>query len=430
MGQHLGVAEDPDRRAASGSEIRVVFLQHADAEQLLPVLQQLLGQAVTPPSVRTRTRRSSTSTTGETAMTETAPAPVAAAAPSGTPPLAARNAVVTRFEGANAIVISATPDVQRMLGEVVRQLDVRRQQVLVEAIMVEISDGAAEQLGVQLFLSGLRGSNIPFAVTNYSNIAPNANLIASAIAARELGADDDLVDELEDAAIGSIATASGGILGGAIRGGNEIFGAIVNAVRSDNQSNLLSTPSIMTLDNEEAYFLVGQEIPITTGEALSPNFDNAFRTVQRQNVGITLEVRPQINAGGTIKLDLRVEVSSIAGPVSSSFQDLILNKRELQDIIAVDDGEIVGIGGLLDDNERRTIERIPLLGDIPLIGELFRSRSRSRGRTNLMIFIRPTIMRTAEDARAMSARRYGYARGQQMLANPDREPTLDELVRD
>jgi general secretion pathway protein D len=186
----------------------------------------------------------------------------------------------------------------------------------------------------------------------------------------------------------------------------------------------------MTLDNQEARILVGQEIPITTGEALSPNFDNAFRTVQRQNVGITLEVRPQINAGGTIRLELRQEVSSIAGPVSARFQDLILNKREIETTITVDDGEIVGIGGLLDDNDRRTLDRIPLLGDIPVIGNLFRSRGRSRARTNLMVFIRPTILRSAQDARAMSGRRYNYARGQQLLANPNREPSLDELVRD
>ena len=251
---------------------------------------------------------------------------------------------MTRFEGANAIVISAAPDVQRTLGEVIRQLDMRRQQVLVEAIIVEISDTAAQQLGVQLFLSGLRGSNIPFAITNYSNITPNIGTIAGAIAARELGGTTTTVttgtgsttttttgtgSDLIETAAGAARRDQWRPAGGAIRSGNAIFGAIVNAVRSDNQSNILSTPSIMTLDNQEAYILVGQEIPITTGEALSPNFDNTFRTVQRQNVGITLEVTPQINAGGTIKLDLRVEVSSIAGPVSSGFQDLILNKREI-----------------------------------------------------------------------------------------------------
>jgi len=447
------VARELDRRAANGSEIRVVFLQHADAEQLLPVLQSVLGQPVTQPASQGRTRRGTSlsappgqsggSLPATVSTVEPArPAPVAA---TGAPPIGLRAAVVTRFEGANAIVISASPDVQRTLGELIRQLDVRRQQVLVEAIIVEISDSAARQLGVQLFLSGLNGSNIPFAITNYSNITPNIGSIAGAIAARELGGSTTTVNtgtgsttttttnsgsDLIEQAAGQLAGINGGLAGFAIRNSNAIFGAIINAVRSDNQSNILSTPSIMTLDNQEARILVGQEIPITTGEALSQNFDNAFRTVQRQNVGITLEVKPQINSGGAIKLDLRVEVSSIAGPVSSSFQDLILNKREIENTITVDDGEIVGIGGLLDDNDRRTLQRIPLLGDIPVIGNLFRSRARSRGRTNLMVFIRPTILRSAEDARAMSARRYDYVRGRQLIANPEHEPSLDELVRD
>jgi general secretion pathway protein D len=445
----IEIAQELDRRAANGSEIRVVFLQHADAEQLLPVLQQVIGQAPTQGATPQRARRSSgNAASGGTSRTEAAaPAPVSAApaASGGAGPIGARNAVVTRFEGANAIVISATPDIQRTLGEVIRQLDVRRQQVLVEAIIVEISDQAAQQLGVQLFLSGLRGSNIPFAITNYSNIVPNIGTIAGAVAARELGGTTTTVttgtgstttsttgtgSDLIGAAAAQLAGVNGGLAGLALQSGNAIFGAIINAVRSDNSSNILSTPSIMTLDNQEAHFLVGQEIPVTTGEALSPNFDNTFRTVQRQNVGVTLEVRPQINAGGTIKLDLRVEVSSIAGPVSSSFQDLILNKREIENTITIDDGQIVGIGGLLDDNDRRTFDRVPLLGDIPVIGNLFRSRGRARARTNLMVFIRPTILRSAEDAQAMTSRRYNYVRGHQLIANPNREPTLDELVRD
>jgi general secretion pathway protein D len=454
VAQLIRIAEDLDRRAANGSEIRVVFLQHADAAQLLPVLERLLGQAPTQPSAPQRTRRSSAGAAGQNgaAVPQTAASASAPAAASGGAPASGaiqtvgqRNAVVTRFEGANAIVISASPDVQRTLGEVIRQLDVRRQQVLVEAIIVEIGDTAAQRLGVQLFLSGLRGSNIPFAITNYSSIVPNIGTIAGAIAARELGGSSTTVttgtgsttstttgtgSDLIEAAAGQLAGINGGLVGGAIQSGNAIFGAIVNAVRSDNQSNILSTPSIMTLDNQEAHFLVGQEIPITTGEALSPNFDNTFRTVQRQNVGVTLDVRPQINAGGTIKLDLRVEVSSIAGPVSATFQDLILNKREIENTITIDDGEIVGIGGLLDDNDRRTLDRVPVLGDIPVIGNLFRSRGRSRARTNLMVFIRPTILRTAEDVQAMSARRYNYVRGHQIIASPNREPTLDEIVRD
>jgi general secretion pathway protein D len=454
----MRIAEDLDRRAANGSEIRVVFLQHADATQLLPVLERLLGQSVTQAAQQpvSRGRRPSTtgsanSPQGANAPQASSPAPVAQAASApgggggGTQTVGQRNAVVTRFEGANAIVISAQPDVQRMLGEVIRQLDVRRQQVLVEAIIVEIGDTAAQQLGVQLFLSGLRGSSIPFGITNYSGITPNIGTIVGAIAARELGGSTTTVNTgsgsttttttgtgtgLIETAAGQLAGINGGVLGGAIQSGNAIFGAIINAVRSDNQSNILSTPSIMTLDNQEAYFLVGQEIPITTGEALSPNFDNTFRTVQRQNVGVTLEVTPQINAGGTIKLDLRIEVSSIAGPVASGSQDLILNKRELQNTITVDEGNIVGVGGLLDDNDRRTLNRVPLLGDIPVLGNLFRSRGRARARTNLMVFIRPTILRTAADAQEMTARRYNYVRGHQIIATPNREPTLDEVVRD
>ena len=232
-------------------------------------------------------------------------------------------------------------------------------------------------------------------------------------------------------ALTALNAATGGTAGGAINlGGNAYLGAIINAVSQDNQSNLLSTPSVVTLDNQEAKILVGQEIPVTTGEALSGNFDNAFRTVQRQNVGIQLEVKPQINEGGSIKLFLRQEVSSIAGPVTSNSSDLILNKREIQTTMTVDDGQIMAIGGLLDDNERRTLEKVPLLGDIPVLGELFRSRSRSRGKTNLMVFIRPTIMRSAADAQALAERRYGYIRTQQLLANPDAEPTIDELMRD
>lgn len=453
------IATELDQRAARGSDVRVVFLEHADAAQLLPVLQTLLGQQPTYSqpleNSRLATPQSSNrggSLAGNTSVTterqplgggqQTAPQAAAPANPDSLPP-AYRNAVVTRFEGANAIVISANQDVQRTLGEVIRQLDVRREQVLIEAIIVELSDGAAQQLGVRLFLAGLNGSTIPFGITNYSGLNPNLGQIAGLAGASQLagttvirnpdgttttttGISNDLIEQ----GAAALAGITGGVGGIGARVGDAIFGAIINAVRSDNTSNLLSIPSTMTLDNQEARFLVGQEIPITTGEALSSNFDNAFRTVQRQNVGITLQVRPQINAGGAIKLDLRVEVSSIAGPVSASFSDLILNKRETENTIVVDDGQIVVIGGLLDANERRTIEKIPILGDLPLIGNLFRSRGRERNRTNLMIFIRPTILRTAADARAVAARRYDYIRDQQLAQNPTREPTIDELVRD
>ena len=427
------MAQDLDRRAATGTEIRVIFLENADAEKLLPVLQQLVGQGSgTPPSA---------ASSGEDKNAAT----VVPASTGGGGGVGRGGAVVARYEGANAVVIAGSADVQRMLGEVVRQLDTRREQVLVEAIIVEISDIAARKLGVQFLLGGLPGSGVPFAATNYSNSAPNILTIAGAIGARELNTSTTTIngnttttttnnaesDQLAQAAVNSILSAGGGFAGYAADIGKDaIFGAIINAVKSDNKSNILSTPSVMTLDNQEAKILVGQEIPITTGQALSNNFDNAFRTVQRQNVGIQLEVKPQIGAGGAIKLFLRQEVSSIAGPVSGDFNDLILNKREIETTVTVDDGEIIALGGLLDDNERRTIEKIPLLGDIPGLGELFRSRSRSRTKTNLMVFIRPTILRTAADSRALAERRYGYVRAEQLQQKPKAEPSIDQLVRE
>lgn len=435
MVQRFGaIARDLDRRAASGVEIQVYWLQHADADKLMPVLQQLVGQ----PGVVSAPPASSSGSGGQAAAL---PAAVTTGGSGNGRPMP----IIARYEGLNAVIISAPSDVQRMLSQVIRQLDTRRDQVLVEAIIVEISDDAARKLGVQFLLGGKPGSNIPFAATNYSNAAPNILTIAGAIGARQLNtttttvngntttttSNNGISDQLAQAAVNSILGAGGGFAGFATGiGNNGLFGTIINAVQSDTKSNILSTPSIVTLDNQEAKLLVGQEIPITTGEALSKNFDNAFRTVQRQNVGIQLEVTPQINDGGTVKLAIRQEVSSIAGPVSNNFSDLILNKREIQTTVTVDDGQIIALGGLLDDNERRTLEKIPLLGDIPGLGQLFRSRSRARSKTNLMVFIRPTILRSEAEARALAERRYNYVRAQQRLLRPDEEPSIDQLVRD
>lgn len=433
----VSIARDLDRQAASGTEIRVYWLEHADAEKLMPVLQQLIGQG----------GATSASTTSVSGSAVPAAAPVDVSPSSGNGISTRGPAIVTRYEGANALIVAANNDVQRMLGEVIRQIDTRREQVLVEAIIVEISDNAAKQLGVQFLLGS---TSTGFAATNYSNAAPNILTLGGAYASTRLNTTETtvvapdgtrttttttenggLASSLQQAAVDSLLGASGGFGGIATQlGKNGIFGAIINAVKSDTDSNILSTPSVLTLDNQEAKILVGQEVPITTGEVLSNNFDNAFRTVQRQNVGIQLEVKPQINSGGAIKLFLRQEVSSIAGPVSNNSSDLIINKREIETTVTVDDGQILALGGLLDDNERRTLERIPLLSDIPLLGELFKSRSRSRAKTNLMVFIRPTILRDKADSKRLTAQRYNYIRDQQLLKNPDVEPSIDELVRD
>ncbi len=443
VARFVSMANDLDAKAAGGTELRVYWLEHANAETLLPTLQQLIGGGSDPVQKAGLSPASTSSSEGGSA-------PVAAAAPTptstgggGTGSISTRGpAIITRYEGANAIIVAANSEVQRMLGELIRQLDSRRQQVLVEAIVVEIGDDAAKRLGVQFLLGG---KNIPFVATSYSNASPNILTLGGAYAANQLSqqtttvngnttvtqTNSSLGNSLQEAAAASLLTATGGFAGfaGDI-GKNTIFGAIINAVKSDTTSNLLATPHIVTLDNQAAKFLVGQDVPITTGEQLGDNFENAFRTVQREEVGIKLEVTPQVNGAGEVKMFLRQEVSSVAGPVSSRNSDLILNKRSFETVLTVDDGEILAIGGLLNDDERKTIERIPLLSDIPLLGELFKSRSRTRSKTNLMVFIRPTILRNREDNAALTARRYGYIRDFQLQRNPDQEPAIDTLVRD
>ena len=409
-----------DRRAERTGGVRVVRLQHASAEQLLPVLQQLVGQA---PDGEDAGGSVAASAAG---AAEATTAQVISAVPGKRP-------TIVRYPGANSLIINADPETQRLLVDVITQLDTRREQVLVEAIVVEISDNAAKRLGAQLLVAGKEGSNVPFLATQHPGAGTGIMPIAGGWYAeqqrREGNDDDGVLDLARQAAVQSLLGINGALGGIAGSNDNATFGLIIDAVNSDTASNLLSTPSILTLDNEEARILVGQEVPTTSGEVLGDNNSNPFRTIERQDVGIQLEVTPQINAGGGITLTLRQEVSSIAGPVSDDFSELVLNKREVETRVLVDDGEIVALGGLLDQSDRNTVSKVPLLGDIPIVGQLFKHRSRSRDKTNLMVFIRPTIVRSTADAQAMSAGRWDYMRGRLPVMG-ERETALDELVRE
>lgn len=415
------MALELDSRAERTGNVRVVPLRHASAEQLLPVLQQLVGQAAAGDD-REQVAGGGAIAIGPDGASEGAAQLIA--------PAPGRRPVIVRAPGQNALVISADPDTQRTLVEVIEQLDVRRRQVLVEAIVVEISDDAARKLSAQLATAG-RDGNVPFTATQYPGADPG---ILSLAAAAALDPDSDAGAAARKAAMQSLLGLSGGLAGVAGSAGDTLFGLIINAVKSDTASNLLSTPSILTLDNEAARILVGQEVPITTGEVLGNDNSNPFRTIQREDVGIQLEVTPQINAGGGITLKLRQEVSSVAGPVSADFGELVLNKREIETNVLVDNGAIVALGGLLDQSERDTVHKVPLLGDIPVVGALFRSSARANARTNLMVFIRPTVIENAEDARRATAPRYDYMRQAQLgFGNDDagrREAALDVLVRD
>ncbi|MEP6342656.1 MAG: type II secretion system secretin GspD [Maricaulaceae bacterium] len=318
---------------------------------------------------------------------------------------------VAHDPGSNTLVISASPDVQDEIAALIRQLDQRRPQVLVEALIVEISDSTARELGVQFGVAGTDGTDIPLVTTNFSRSAPSLLALTGALAGPGLGLGDTVQGSLETSAVDSLLGLSGGSLGFASRGNDAVFSAIINAVESDTDSNILSTPFVTTLDNVPASLLVGQEIPITTGTSLSSDSASIFSTTERKEVGIKLEVLPSINEGDTIRLEIKQEVSSLAGVLSTtSTTDPITNQRDIETTVLADNGEIIVLGGLLQDDEQISSEKVPLLGDIPVLGNLFKSEGKSRGKTNLMVFIRPTIIRSAADARPLTQRRLDQVR--------------------
>jgi general secretion pathway protein D len=394
-----------DEQAKPTGDTRVIFLQHADAGQMVEMLQSVVDQP----------------RTGGAAGGQPNAAPAAA-------PSASQRAVITRFEGANAIVVRADPAVQQEVESIIRQLDRRAEQVLVQAIVVEISEGAAKNLGVQLLLGGNGDSDIPFFATNFSSASPSLLTLSAALGAGGLSVSPDLHDQLQEAAADSLLGAFGGIGGFASDLGSDgLFGLIINAIKRDGDSNLISTPSILTLNNREAEFLVGQNVPVTTGEVLSSNNNNPFRTIERQDVGVKLRVKPQINADGSITLVLRQEVSSV-DPFSASFGELVFNKREIETSVLVDNGEIVVLGGLLDQNEQVTNEKVPILGDIPFIGALFSSEQTQKDNTNLMIFIRPVIVGSADAARSITQPELDRMIQQQRLSNGGAPSMLDGVL--
>lgn len=399
----LPVLKQLDDNNASRGDLRVVYLKHANAEQLLPMLETV---------TKSLSRKDA----------------------SGNPLASEGDVTVSAYAGANAIVVSASSDMQQRIANVIHMLDVARDQVLVEAIVVEVSEGAAKELGVQYLLSGSKTSGVPFTVTNYSNTAPNILAVTGALKLNDTlnsGSDSSSTANtaVQAAAVDSLIGMNGFALGIAGETSNgTIFGAVLNAVKQDKGSNILSTPSILTMDNEPASFLSGQEIPISTGEALGSANTNAFRTIERKDVGIKLEVTPQINEDDEIRLHIRQEISSIAGPVSTTFSELVTNKREIETTVRVKDGEMVALGGLIQQDESSTVDKVPFLGDIPLLGRAFRSDRKSRSKTNLMIFLRPTIVRDNDDASALTAKKYNYMQAQQSSVKT--QMTLDQLVRD
>jgi len=429
IGRLINVVGELDRVGQSQADLSVIKLNHADAEELTPLLREIAN-----------------------ASSESGGSEGAAASNSR------QRATISFHAPTNSVIISGDANIQQRLRDVVNQLDVRLAQVLIEAIIVEVTDDTARELGIQYFLTGSQGnSSVPFSATNFASAQPNilaaagAALLNSRDASRQSGTstvvtnpsgqvvttttanqDDALTGiagGLAQTALNSLVGVNGFSFGGVGEfGDGNFFGGILTALKQDNETNVLSFPSVVTLDNQEASLSVGQEIPITTGEAVGDNFSNAFRTVSREEVGVILTVTPQINEGGTVLLEIEQEISSVSGQVISTSTDLITNKREISTTALVDDGDILVIGGLVEQSEELVEEKIPLLGDIPLAGNLFKTTARSKDRSNLMIFIRPTIIRDRKSAGEATKKKFDYIRAREILTTGDPTSGMERLI--
>ena len=313
-------------------------------------------------------------------------------------------------EGTNSLIITADTDEMAALEAVIARLDIRRAQVLIEAIIVEMTITQGQDLGLQwLFANdnGVFGSNV---TTDEARRQSAANLAGALIPSD--GSED--IGTREVAA--SLATIPGTTLGWGVVDESLTMAVILNALESQGNSNILSTPSLLTLDNEEAYITVGSEVPFVTGSytntGVGNGASNPFQTIERQSVGVTLKVTPQINDGDAVVLDIVQEVSTLAPSLIAS--DLITNERKIETMVLANDGNIVVLGGLVSDEVKDNSEGVPLLSSIPLLGRLFRTDSVEVTKQNLLVFIRPTIIRDDEDLAGATAEKYRFIRDQQM----------------
>jgi general secretion pathway protein D len=317
--------------------------------------------------------------------------------------------VITHHEKTNSLIIASAEANLSTIRNIISQLDIRRAQVLVEAIIVELSETAAKNLGIETIFNGTDKDSVPIGVTRFTGSGPDLLSIVGSAA-------DSTDVTLSTTAAASLLNTQGLIAGfGDLTPGKDNFVGIINAIAQDSNSNILSTPSIMAMDNELATSIIGQEIPITTGESLGTNNANPFRTTSRQEVGIKLEVTPQINEGSSVVLKIKIEVSGVAG-VPMSGIDIITNKRAIETTALVDNNQIIVLGGLVDEDTQDSISKVPFLGSVPILGKLFQSSSSTTVKKNLMVFLRPTIITDSNSANATSNEKYNYIKARQMLS--------------
>ena len=316
--------------------------------------------------------------------------------------------VITHHEKTNSLVISSEESNIPGIRNLISKLDIRRAQVLVEAIIVELSETAANNLGVETIYKGSDDGDIPIGVTSF-DVGTGPDLLALAGSVSSDGTDATL----SQVATSSLLGAQGLVAGFGNLTGADNFIGIINAVANDQNSNILSTPSVIAMDNTPSRLLVGQEIPITTGESLGSSNINAFRTTSREEVGIKLEVTPQINEGSSVILNVKQEVSSVAGTYASGV-DLITNTRTIETTVLADNKQIIVLGGLIDEDIQENISKVPGLGKIPLLGRLFRSSSKQVIKKKLYVFIRPTILVDSDSINELSSEKYNFIKAEQL----------------
>ncbi|MDC0440846.1 type II secretion system secretin GspD [Gammaproteobacteria bacterium] len=322
--------------------------------------------------------------------------------------------IVTHHRETNSLIVSSEETNLEVIRNLVSKLDIRRAQVLVEAIIVELSETAAKSLGVETIFAGAQDGNIPVGITRFQN-GSNPDLVALAGSLIEDGENATL----SNAASSSLLQSSGLVSGFGDFSGGDSFAGIISAVADDQNSDILSTHTVIAMDNEPANLVIGQEIPITTGESLGSNNANPFRTTSRQEVGIKLSITPQINEGNSVILDIKQEVSGVVGPLTGT-ADLITNKRSIETTVLVDNNQMIVLGGLNEDDLQESVSKVPLLGSIPVFGRLFRSSAESRVQRNLMVFLRPTILMDSADVTSLSGEKYNYINAEKIIGSSNK----------
>jgi general secretion pathway protein D len=399
---------DAGPNAASGN-IHVVYLKNADATKLAVTLRAALtaqnsNTPGTPPNISSSTASNPNTPAGTNASFNTA---------GGQPSTGGQ---IQADPSTNSLIITAPEPQYRQLRAVIDKLDARRAQVFVESLIAEVSAEKAAEFGVQWqsALGGKGDTNIGLLGTNFR--VGGANLISLAT----------------QGASGTLAPSSGLNFGVAHNtNGTYVLGFLARFLQSTGDGNVLSTPNLLTLDNEEAKIVIGQNVPFVTGQYTNNNNSagsvNPFQTIERKDVGLTLRVKPQISENGTVKLQIYQEVSRLEPASINSATGLITNKRSIESSVLVEDGAIVVLGGLLQDDYGNSQERIPGLGDVPLFGNLFRAEARSRKKTNLMVFLRPVVVRDGNATEGLSMGRYEQMRGAQMEVQPTSSNGLPNL---